>query len=132
MGQPRPLFVFLFFSNTNFTEKTVDVSGIRTRIVGLEGKHADHLTTTKTQAIKLFCFAFAILRTKQPVGLTCSWKAWSFKLNNKIFPLPYKWPNLVFDVAKNALKCAIDILLSNYVESVLQKARFALTNSEFT
>ena len=32
MGQPRPLFV----------AKTVDVSGIRTRIVGVEGEHADH------------------------------------------------------------------------------------------
>ena len=38
--------LFLFFSNTNFTEKTVGVSWIRTRIVGVEGEHADHLTTT--------------------------------------------------------------------------------------
>ena len=36
----------MFFSNTNFTEKNVDVSGIRTRIVTLEGEHVDHLTTT--------------------------------------------------------------------------------------
>ena len=27
-------------------EKTVGVSGIRTRIVGVQGKHTDHLTTT--------------------------------------------------------------------------------------
>ena len=33
-------FVFSFFSNTNFTEKTVSVSGIRTKIV------ADNVTTT--------------------------------------------------------------------------------------
>ena len=47
MGQHRPLFcLFSFFSNTFFTEKTVDASGIQTRIVGVEGKHADHLTTT--------------------------------------------------------------------------------------
>ena len=37
---------FLFFSNTNFTGKTEDFSGIQTRIVGVEGEHADHLTTT--------------------------------------------------------------------------------------
>ena len=33
-------FIFLY-SNTNFTEINVDVSGIRTRIVGIEGEHAD-------------------------------------------------------------------------------------------
>ena len=74
MGQPRPLFVyvrsfqtqilhkkteaffktwansglFLFFSNTNFTERTVALGGNRTQIVGVEGEHADHLTTTTT------------------------------------------------------------------------------------
>ena len=48
MGQPRPLFcLFSFFSNTN----TVDVSGIQTRIVGVEGEHADHLTTSKAKLV---------------------------------------------------------------------------------
>ena len=52
MGQPRPLFcLFSFFSNTNFTENTVDVSGIQTRIVGVEGEHADHLTTSKAKLV---------------------------------------------------------------------------------
>ena len=47
MGQTWPLFCFFCsFLNTNFTGKTVDVSGIRTRIVGVEGEHTDHLTTT--------------------------------------------------------------------------------------
>ena len=36
----------LLHSNTNFTVKTVGVSGIRTRIVGVEGEYANHLTTT--------------------------------------------------------------------------------------
>ena len=40
MGKPRPLF--LFFSSTNFTEKTVGFSGIRTPIAGKEGEQADH------------------------------------------------------------------------------------------
>ena len=35
------------FSNTNFTEKTVGFSRIRTRVVGVEGEYADHLTTTR-------------------------------------------------------------------------------------
>ena len=47
MGLPRPIFVlFSVFSHTNFTVKTVGVSGIRTRIVGVEGEYANHLTTT--------------------------------------------------------------------------------------
>ena len=31
------------------TLKIVDLSGIRTRIVGVEDEHADHLTTTTAQ-----------------------------------------------------------------------------------
>ena len=37
------------FSDSNFTEKTVGLSGIQTRIMGVEGKHADPLTTTTAQ-----------------------------------------------------------------------------------
>ena len=55
MGQPRPLFcLFSFFSNTNFTEKTVGVSQIWTWIVRVQGKHADNLTTTMAQPFWLF------------------------------------------------------------------------------
>ena len=32
MPQPRPLFIFSFYSNTDFTEKAVGFSGIRTQI----------------------------------------------------------------------------------------------------
>ena len=50
MGQPG-LFLFIFvFSNTNFTEKTVGISRIQTRIVRVEGEHANHLTTTTALA----------------------------------------------------------------------------------
>ena len=46
MDQPRPLSVyFSFVSNQKFYRiKTVNFCRIRTRIVGIEGKHADHLT----------------------------------------------------------------------------------------
>ena len=46
VGQPQP--IFLFFSKNNLQKKTVYFSGIRTQIVGVEGEHADHLTTTTT------------------------------------------------------------------------------------
>ena len=44
------LFIFVLFKH-KFYRKTVGVSGIRTRIVGVEGKHADHLTTTTAQVV---------------------------------------------------------------------------------
>ena len=49
MGQPRPLLVYFRSFQQQFYRKIVDLSGIRTRIVGVEGEHADHLTTTTAQ-----------------------------------------------------------------------------------
>ena len=47
MDQGRPLFVFLrYFQMQNFQKKTEGFSRIRTWIFGVDGKHADHLTTT--------------------------------------------------------------------------------------
>ena len=43
---PASFCLFLLFSNTNFTEKTVGFSEIRTQIIIVECEHADHLTTT--------------------------------------------------------------------------------------
>ena len=43
---PASFCLFSFLSNTDFTEKTVGVSRIRTRIVVVEGKHTDNVTTT--------------------------------------------------------------------------------------
>ena len=61
MDQPRPLFVyFRSFQTQILQEKTVSVSRIRTWIVGVDGEHADHLTTTT-----------AILLTTYSVLLKC-------------------------------------------------------------
>ena len=46
MGHPRPLFDYFRSFQTIYRINTVGFSGIRTRIVGVEGEHADHLTTT--------------------------------------------------------------------------------------
>ena len=49
MGLPRPLYVyFRSFQTQNLQKKTEGFSGTPTWIVGVEGKHADHLTTTTT------------------------------------------------------------------------------------
>ena len=52
---PASFCLFSFFSNTNFTEKTVGFSGIQTRIIGVEGEHGDHFTTTTAQRGKSLC-----------------------------------------------------------------------------
>ena len=49
MVQPRPLFVYFRSFQGIYWIKTVDFSGIRTRINGVEGNHADHLITTTAQ-----------------------------------------------------------------------------------
>ena len=46
MDQPQHLFVYFVIFNNNLYRKIVDFSGIWTRIVGAEGEHAYHLTTT--------------------------------------------------------------------------------------
>ena len=43
------LCLFSVFSNANLTEKTVGISGIQTRLVGVEGEHSNHLSTRKAQ-----------------------------------------------------------------------------------
>ena len=48
----NPGLFFVFFEH-KFYRKTVDVSGIRTWIVGKEGKHGDHLGNT-TAHTKIF------------------------------------------------------------------------------
>ena len=42
-------------------QKTVGFSGIQTQIVGVEGEHADHLTTTTAQQFELFLFFWTLL-----------------------------------------------------------------------
>ena len=47
---PASFCLFSFFSIT-ILQKIVDLSGIWTRIVGVEGEHADHLTTTTDRGL---------------------------------------------------------------------------------
>ena len=54
VGQPRPLFVYFRSFQTQYYRKTLGFSGIRTRIVGVEGEHADHLTTTSALTLHDF------------------------------------------------------------------------------
>ena len=46
MDQPRPLLFFFVLFKHKFYRKIVGFSRIRTWIVGVEGEHADPLTTT--------------------------------------------------------------------------------------
>ena len=46
MGHPLLLFEYYHSFQIQFYRKIEDFSEIRTRIVGVEGERADHLTTT--------------------------------------------------------------------------------------
>ena len=45
-GSTPASFLFYFHSFPAQIEKTVGFTGIRTQIVGVEGKHTDHMTST--------------------------------------------------------------------------------------
>ena len=49
------LFIFAIFQCKFYSRKNVCFSKIRTWIVGIEGQHADHLTTTTAQCEMLPC-----------------------------------------------------------------------------
>ena len=61
MGSSPPFLIFAFFQ-TIYRIKIVDFSGSQARIIGVEGMHADHETTTTTLntvcAIKKYLFWF--------------------------------------------------------------------------
>ena len=46
MGRSRLLFCLFSIFSAKIWQKNVDFSGIQTRIIGVEGEHTDHLTTT--------------------------------------------------------------------------------------
>ena len=59
MDHSRPLFALSsFFPSPLYTIKIVDFSGIQTRIIGVDGEHADHLTTTTGLQISSFLTDF--------------------------------------------------------------------------
>ena len=58
------LFLFILVFSITIYRKIVDLSGIRTRIVGVEGEHADHLTTTTAHLYLLLKFYFSFEHTK--------------------------------------------------------------------
>ena len=54
MCKSRPIFIYFRSFQTIYRIKTVDFSGIGTRIIGLEGKDADHFTTTTVRYKLIF------------------------------------------------------------------------------
>ena len=60
MDHSRPLFALSsFFPSPLYTIKIVDFSGIQARIIGVDGEHADHLTTTMYLQISSFFNRFS-------------------------------------------------------------------------
>ena len=72
MGRSRPLFVYFRSFQTIYRIKTVGFSGIRTRIVGVEGEHADHLNTTTAQIFPSYCSILCLTQKYLPLSLCVS------------------------------------------------------------
>ena len=53
LGKSRPFSYFRSFQTMRCRLKRIDCNGTRTRIVGVEGDHSDHLTTTTTHQVPL-------------------------------------------------------------------------------
>ena len=62
MVQSRRLFVYFRSFQQQFYRKVLDFSGNRTRIVKVEGEHADQWTTTTAQVLDVLSY-----RRSQPV-----------------------------------------------------------------
>ena len=91
MGQPRPLFLFIFV--LHYYIKTVGFRAIWTRIVGVEGEHADHLTTTTAHQIRILQISFIIIEkfVTQNVRFDVRSGASSqSRVKIKLFPFPIK------------------------------------------
>ena len=58
-ANPGLFFVYFRSFQYQFYRKIVDLSWILTRIIGVEGKHAEHLTTT-TAHVQTVCYQFQI------------------------------------------------------------------------
>ena len=58
-ANPGIYFVYFCYFYQQFYRKIVYFRGIRTRIVGVEGEHADHLTTTTAPLSQLFSVLFS-------------------------------------------------------------------------
>ena len=73
--------ILVFFSCSC---KTVGVSGIRTRAVGIEGKHADHLTITTAQGANCLWSKLNIqqVRDIEMMALPGWWSGISWKTGN--------------------------------------------------
>ena len=99
-GPTRPLYVQFRSFQIQFYRKFVDFSRIRTQIVRIEGKHANHSTTTTTaridifqvdlHAIKLFLPSPLLLLSLLMDSMT---RCWSKKQHNFLQNLPKKYPH---------------------------------------
>ena len=76
------LIIFGSFQTTNVTEKTVGFSGIRTRIVGVDGKHAGHLTTAQSHFLS--CPASKFHLKTCPSEYSCLSKTHLFVLSETV------------------------------------------------
>ena len=71
---PTSASFFIYFRSfqTQILMKKLNTNGIRTRVVGMEGEHADHLITTTAQKTSSFCLHSSFAN----YNLNLNWKKW--------------------------------------------------------
>ena len=70
---PGPIYIYFRSFQASLQLNKVDFSGIRTRITGVEGEHADHQTTTTApNNNKKVCVRFDFNQRRQVFGATCA------------------------------------------------------------
>ena len=86
-GPTQTFFYFLLFKHKFLQKKTVGFSGIRTRIVRVEGEHSDHLTTTTAHAQTIISLPFPFALQLQCL-LFLHYYSLSLSLSLSHHPLP--------------------------------------------
>ena len=78
------LFILILFNTQFYRKKTVGFSQIRTRIVRVEGKHADHLTTITAQRKKTWTVKLTERPSNPAVHLLKCFMAWCTQAGRQV------------------------------------------------
>ena len=111
---------FRSFQTQILQENNVDVSRIQTRIVGIEGEHADHLTTTTAQKInRLNLSSLTSNRIKISSNFNKSWTTSVTRFGQ----ISLLWLNV------NLLGPFLEILVTSYLPKITSCYFFAFSSA---
>ena len=110
-GSNSSLFLFIFFLvQHRFYRKNVYSYGSQTQIVGLEGKHADHLTTTTANSAILYFLWSILLVMNIPVFINCNSRVAqtrNFQYNSRVELNDHTYKNKINYVTEKLVVCRL-------------------------